>query len=177
MKKYLSILAILALVLSLSACKQTSEPILENALTSFSEDEYYFRGYMHNDLPTGEVTSESVFETETIMRNFKGTEEWNDAEIENLDQTFENMIAEIIELSNEDEFTNVEPFELNEEDYIFMLKNDAYEVFFLNNKHIVTIDDKGEHEYLTYENGGYTELFESYAAEFRDIINEHIAIK
>ena len=176
MKKYLNILVALALVISLSACTKTNEPILKNALTSFNENEYYFRGYMHNELPTGTLTSESVFEIETITRNFPGVNEWNEEEISTLDQFFDEMIVEIVELSSSDEFSAIDPFELNEEDYIFMLKNDTYEVFFLSDNRVVTIDTEGNHEYLTYQNGGYAEIFENYAAKFRDAINKHIEI-
>ena len=177
MKKYLKIFTVLALMLSLFACAKNNDPMLKDALKSFNESDYYFRGYMQNELPTGQLTSESVFETEAITRNFPGVNEWNEEEIATLDQLFDEMIVEIVELYSSDEFSAVDPFGLNEEDYIFMLKNDAYEVFFLNDNRVVTIDKQGNHEYLTYQNGDYAGIFESYAAKFRDIINEHIEIE
>ncbi len=164
-------------MVSLLACSRTEEPVINKALDSYVEDGYYFRGYTHYEKPTGISTSESVFETETIMRNFPGTQEWDAEEIANLNQLFVEMIDEIVELTKDDEFTSIDPFTLDEEGYIFMLKNSTYEVFFLDDNLVAIIDSESNHEYLTYKNGGYVEVFESYAAKFRDAIDKHFAKK
>lgn len=156
MKKYFKLFAILALVLSLSACGKTDEPVLKDALDSFTESDYYFRAYKYledKDYLVEEVVSVKDL-TNTLISIYHMPED-NEEVINNLKEEFNNFALKLVEMYNAEEIIVVEPFDMISDEYEFTLVNDEYKIFFINNNRIVTVDKDGNNEYVVYEKGGY----------------------
>lgn len=156
MKKVLSILTALALVLSISACAKTEEPVLKDALDSFTENDYYFKAYKYledKDYLVEDVVSVKDL-TNTLISIYHMPED-NEEVINGLKEEFNNFALKLVEMYNDDEIKIVKPFDMISDEYEFTLVNDEYKIFFINNNRIVTVDKDGNNEYVVYEKGGY----------------------
>ncbi len=156
MKKVLSILTALALVLSISACAKTEEPVLKDALNSLTESDYHFRAYKYledKDYLVEDVVSVKDL-TNTLISIYHMPED-NEEVINGLKEEFNNFALKLVEMCNDDEIKIVKPFDMISDEYEFTLVNDEYKIFFINNNRIVTVDKDGNNEYVVYEKGGY----------------------